>query len=150
MRKTALGRRMPDRLRVFLDANILFSAALKESSRFLQFWRMRNAVPMTSWYVADEAQRNCVNPPHAARLAALLEQTHIVSDAPAAMLPPGIELAAKDAPVLAAALLCGADYLITGDTKHFGKWMDIPIETHLGRLLIQEPGRFLDEHLDPL
>jgi hypothetical protein len=40
--------------------------------------------------------------------------------------------------------------LITGDRHHFRRWMDHPVETHPGKLLIQEPGRFLDEHLDPI
>jgi len=141
---------IPEPLRVFLDANILFSAALKEGHRFLQFWTMRNLIPMTSPYVADETRRNCISEAHAARFARLLEQTHLVSDIPGAFLPRGIMLPAKDAPVLTAAIHAGADFLITGDKNHFRKWMNTPIQTHLGSILIQEPAQFLDEHLEPL
>ena len=140
----------PDLLRVFLDANILFSASLKEDHRFLQFWTMPNLIPMTSAYVADEARRNCVSQTHTNRLDRLLEQSHMVSDIPGAFLPRGIILPAKDAPVLAAAVHAGANFLITGDKRHFRKWMNAPIQTHLGTLLIQEPAPFLDEHIDPL
>jgi hypothetical protein len=105
---------------------------------------------MTSPYVADETGRNCASRVHSARFARLLERTHPVSDIPGAFLPRGIVLPAKDAPVLAAAVFGGADYLITGDKHHFRKWMNTPIQTHLGLLLIQEPAQFLDEHLDPL
>jgi predicted nucleic acid-binding protein len=44
----------PEPLQVFLDANILFSASLKQGHRFLQFWTTRNLIPMTSPYVVDE------------------------------------------------------------------------------------------------
>lgn len=141
---------MPDPLRIYLDANILFSASLKVNSRFLQFWKRRDLIPITSMYAADETRRNCVSEAHLARLESLLEQTHLVSDVPGANAPSGMVLPGKDVPILTAAVHAGADYLITGDTNHFGKWMNIPIRTHLGSLLIQEPGRFLDEHLDPL
>ncbi len=141
---------MPELLRVFLDANILFSAALKHESRFHGFWRLRNLVPLTSMYAADEARRNCVNEEHTYRLALLLEQTHFVSDVPGALLPPQISLPAKDAPILAAAMHAGADYLITGDRHHFRRWMNIRIPTAVGAIMIQEPAQFLDEHLDRL
>jgi predicted nucleic acid-binding protein len=141
---------VPELLRVYLDANILFSASLREEHKFLQFWRMRDLVPITSMYAIDETQRNCVSSVHAARLAHLLEQTHLVSDIPGAFLPRGIVLPAKDAPVLAAAVFAGAHYVITGDKHHFGKWMNTPIQTHLGMLLIQEPSPFLAEHKDRL
>ena len=127
---------MPELLRVYLDANILFSASLREEHKFLQFWRMRDLVPITSMYAIDETQRNCVSSVHAARLAHLLEQTHLVSDIPGAFLPRGIVLPAH--------------YVITGDKHHFGKWMNTPIQTHLGMLLIQEPSPFLAEHKDRL
>jgi predicted nucleic acid-binding protein len=137
---------MPESLRVYLDANILFSASLHVDHRFLQFWKMRDLTPMTSPYAVDETQRNCVSQVHTARLASLLEQTLLVSDIPGAFLPRGISLPTKDAPILAAAVFAGAHYLITGDKHHFGKWMQIPIETHLGPLIIQAPSAFLIEH----
>jgi predicted nucleic acid-binding protein len=141
---------MPEPLRVYLDANILFSASLRPEHRFLQFWKMRDLTPMTSPYAVDETQRNCVSAIHSARLARLLEQTLLVSDIPGAFLPLGIILPAKDAPILATAVFAGAHYMITGDKHHFGKWMQIPIETHLGQLIIQEPSPFLIEHKERL
>jgi predicted nucleic acid-binding protein len=137
---------MPELLRVYLDANILFSASFRADHRFLQFWKMRDLTPMTSQYAVDETQRNCVSEVHSARLASLLGQTLLVSDIPGAFLPHGIVLPAKDAPILAAAAFAGAHYLITGDKHHFGKWMQNPIQTHLGLLRIQEPAPFLIEH----
>ena len=141
---------MPDLLRVFLDANILFSATLREDHRFLQFWRMKDLVPMTSMYVADETERNCLSEVHAIRFAHLLERTHLVSDVPGGFLPRGIVLPSKDAPILVTAIFAGADYLVTGDKHHFGRWMYTPIQTHLGQLIIEEPARFLIDHKDRL
>ena len=141
---------MPESLRTFLDANILFSASLKETSRFLQFWTRRDLIPMLSMYVIDETLRNCIGAAHKSRLARLVDQSHLVSDIPGAFLPHGIVLPQKDAPVLVAAVYAGADYLITGDRHHFRQWMNRPIRTHLGVIVIQEPAQFLNEHLDPL
>jgi predicted nucleic acid-binding protein len=141
---------VPDPLRVFLDANVLFSASYQPEHRFLHFWRMRGLIPMTSLYVADEVHRNCVSEAHAARFAKLLSQMHLVSDVSGAFLPRGIVLPSKDAPILAAAVFAGADYLITGDKHHFGRWMNSPIRTHLGQLIIQEPAQFLVDHKDRL
>ena len=141
---------MPELLRVCLDANILFSASHREGHRFLQFWKMRTVTPMTSMYAADEARRNCISESHSARLAHLIEKTHLVSDVPGAFLPRGIVIPAKDAPILVAAIHAGADYLITGDKHHFRKWMNTPIQTHLGTLIIQEPSSFLVDRKDRL
>ena len=139
---------MPDRLRVFLDANVLFSASYKPEHRFRQFWRLTDVVVLTSMYVANEARRNSVDASHLTRLENLLEQTHLVSDALQQILPDEIFLPVKDRPVLAAAIRAGADHLITGDKNHFGKWMGVPVDTAVGTLTIRAPGEFLDSHID--
>ena len=141
---------MPDLLRIFLDANILFSASYKADHRFLDFWRLLDVVPLVSNYVADEARTNCIDSGHLARLESLLAKTHFVTDPLHPHLPAEITLPSKDQPVLAAAIAAGANYLITGDRNHFGRWMRRPISTHVGKLTIIEPARFLDAHLDRL
>lgn len=139
---------MPDLLRVFLDANVLFSASYKPYHRFLDFWRLLDVVPLVSNYVADEARSNCADAAHLARLEGLLAKTSFVTDPLHPFLPSKITLPGKDQPVLAAAIAAGADYLITGDKNHFGRWMRAPIPTHLGELTIIVPAEFLDKHLD--
>ena len=134
---------MPDFLRVFLDANVLFSASYKKGHEFLQFWREPAVVCVTSFYAADETRRNCVSAAHRDRLEALLEQTYLVSDATSYNLPARFSLPAKDQPILAAALQAGADFLVTGDTRHFAKWMGQPIPTRTGTLMILRPRRLL-------
>ncbi|HEX3663061.1 MAG TPA: PIN domain-containing protein [Acidobacteriaceae bacterium] len=130
---------MPEPLRVFFDANVLFSASYQPEHPFLAFWRDPSVACLTSFYAADETRRNCVGDQHRQRLEALPEQTHMVSDASEARLPPGIVLPATDQPILAAARQASADYLITGDKGHFAQWRDQPIPTPTGTLTILRP-----------
>ena len=106
-------------LRVYLDANVLFSASLHPDSRFLGFWRLRGISPVTSQYAIAEVTRHLEARGHAQRLADLLARTQIVSDADERLIPARIALVAKDAPILAAAIAASVDYLATGDRKHF-------------------------------
>lgn len=135
---------MPELRPVFLDANILFSASYEPDHLFLQFWRESRVVCLTSFYAADEARRNCVSDEHRRRFDALLETTQIVSDATGFQPLARFALPSKDRPILAAAMLAGANYLITGDKVHFGKWMNEPISTRVGSLIIVRPKAFLE------
>jgi uncharacterized protein len=135
---------VPEILRAFIDANVLFSAAYHPGHEFLAFWHDPGVACLTSFYAADEALRNCVNAAHRSRLEALLEQTHFVSDATGFLLPAPITLPPKDRPILAAAMQAGADYLITGDKIHFAAWMNVPIRTRAGTVTILRPRPFLD------
>jgi predicted nucleic acid-binding protein len=107
-------------LRVYLDSNILFSASLYEDSDFLDFWRLRNITPVTSQYAIGEVFRNIRVPAHHLRFESLITRTEIVSDADIRFVPSHITLAAKDRPILAAAIAASVDYLATGDKNHFG------------------------------
>ena len=44
--------------RVFLDANILLSAALRPKAGLLRLWKLANAALMTSDHAIEEARRN--------------------------------------------------------------------------------------------
>jgi uncharacterized protein len=135
---------VPENLRAFIDANVLFSASYHPNHQFLEFWAAPEVVCLTSFYAADETRRNCINAPHRSRLEALLERTHLVSDATGFLLPASIPLPSKDRPILAAAMQAGADYLITGDKVHFSALMSAPIPTRVGALTIVRPRPFLD------
>jgi len=135
---------MSERLRVFLDSNILFSATYKQNHDFLQFWTTPEIIAMTSLYAVRETRRNCNNEVQLRRLDILLEKTVIVSDASPDAVPPGIDLPAKDIPILAAAIDAGAHLLITGDKDHFSRWMNRPIRTCHGSIVIMKPRPFLD------
>jgi predicted nucleic acid-binding protein len=112
-------------VRVFLDANILFSASKSNGAVRDLLTRMLGSGHeiVVDEYVVAEARRNLV--PHGieavATLDALLgsvevaafQESRLPADV-AALLP------AKDAPVLAAALRLRCAALVTGDRRHFG------------------------------
>lgn len=128
----------PDRL--FLDANVLFSAAYRPDGRVSRFWLVPGAELLTSAYAIDEARRNLPVAEERSRLDELLVRVTRVPTA--VMLPgdlPGIDLPDKDRPILGSALHCGATHLITGDWKHFGP--DFGVRVH--GLLILPPAMYL-------
>lgn len=106
-------------LRVYLDSNVLFSASLWPASPFLNFWRMVNVGVVASYYAVGEVSRNIDREDHRLRFEDLLTRTELVSDTDTDFIPAHVNLVMKDAPILAAAIFAGADYLATGDKRHF-------------------------------
>lgn len=135
---------MPEPVYVFLDSNIIFSAAYKDDSPFLELWSTPEIAVVSSLYAANEVRRNCRSEQQLKRLEILLSQTMMVSDASQNAIPSSIDLPEKDRPILASAIDAGAAFLITGDKNHFAQWMNRPIKTRHGMLIIMEPGPFLD------
>ena len=115
-------------MRIFLDANVLFSAAYRETGSVRVFFPLAQAGACTlvsSAYALDEARRN-IRAKHPGRLpdlemlAAQLE----VCGEPTAHTLAGLAtsgLPEKDAPILAAAIDAKCHLLVTGDRTHFGK-----------------------------
>jgi predicted nucleic acid-binding protein len=115
---------------VFLDTNVLWTAAIKEFSTLRHLWNIPGTRLVTSEYAAEEARRNLENYPASAaeqkRLlksldALLLKMAVVPTPYP---LPEDLDvnLPAKDIPILAAALSAKAAFLITGDKQHFGAY----------------------------
>ena len=107
--------------RLFLDANVLFSAAWREDSGLLRLWKLPGAELVSSAYAVEEARRNLGETEARARLETLLGDMTIVAEGSVAELPANVTLAPKDRPILAAAIHANATHLITGDRKDFGK-----------------------------
>ncbi len=109
--------------RIFLDANILFSIAYGSPglNRLLNLARKKLCLLFASEYVVKEARRNLHNPDHLKKLEACISKVKIVPEADPE-IPCPIDLPEKDRPVLLAAISIKADYLITGDVLHFGKY----------------------------
>src|SRR4030095_2985446 len=104
-------------LRVFLDANVLFSAAYREGAGLLELWRTPDVRLITSWYAVEEARRNLDGDERRARLDALLADVNVVAEGPDVAIPVAVRLPEKDAPILRAALAAGATHLLTGDLR---------------------------------
>ncbi len=106
--------------RVFLDANVLFSAAWLESSGLSRLWSLRSATLISSRLAVAEAERNLDSEERRSRLQSLVESLTLIDAPPGASVPPGIDLVAKDVPILLAAIEAHATHLLTGDRQHFG------------------------------
>lgn len=108
-------------MRVFLDANILFSAALPASRMcgFIQII-MEHGDCVTNFYAAEEARRNLSSkyPKSLNRLDNLLGQCQSI-DAIATDL--NVKVASKDVPILGGAVAGRATHLLTGDKRDFGR-----------------------------
>jgi uncharacterized protein len=84
-------------------------------------WNFADVRLVSSAYAIDEAERNLDAADRRARMYRLIQQIEIADEAPAAAtLPKGIELAAKDQPILLAAIHAKCSHLLTGDHRHFG------------------------------
>ncbi|MBF4509308.1 MAG: PIN domain-containing protein [Aeromicrobium sp.] len=126
--------------RVFLDANVLVSAALKPGSRIASLWSLPDVRLLASPHVLAEARRNVPAPDAAARLEALIAALVVLPAEPADFViedDPG--LPPKDRPVLLAAIVSGADVLLTGDITHFGGCLG----TAVGGVRVLLPGEYL-------
>jgi uncharacterized protein len=126
---------------LFLDANVLFSAAYSPDARLRLFWEIPSTRLVTSLYAAEEARRNLTKPDQRKRLELLVAVIRQVAEANPANLPADILLPEKDRPILAAAIASGATHLITGDRAHFGVWYG----KRIGNLLVLPPAAYVDE-----
>lgn len=112
-------------MRIFLDANILFSAAKSAGGirRLLDLLLQAGHECCVDGFVIVEARRNLElkAPAGLAVLDALLPRLRVT---PAGASDPDLEstlpLPEKDRPVLAAAIRHGCQALVTGDRAHFG------------------------------
>ncbi|HET7108815.1 MAG TPA: hypothetical protein VFI38_18515 [Candidatus Acidoferrum sp.] len=127
--------------RIFLDANVLFSAAYRADSGLLAFWKLRDVVLCSSRYAIEEAR---INLEGEAQLRKLVELTPAlqVFEAGERELPAGIKLPRKDVPILLAAIEAHATHLITGDIRHFGAY----IGKRMQGVLILTPAEYLKGH----
>lgn len=112
-------------MRVFLDANVLFSAAKSHGAVRALLAQLLAAghTLIVDGYVVAEARRNLVvkGSQSLRDLDELLKAADVVAYR-ATQLPPDLatRLPAKDRPVLAAAIRLRCDALVTGDRTHFG------------------------------
>ena len=126
--------------RLFLDANVLFSAAYRPNAGVARLWEVPGVTLVTSSYVVEEAGRNLSEEVQRRRLEGFLKRVEVGE---AMMLPPElrgeVDLPEKDWPVLGGAAAAGATHLITGDIRHFGRYYG---ERPLG-VLVVKPADYL-------
>jgi predicted nucleic acid-binding protein len=107
-------------MRVFLDANILFSGA-QSGSRMRAFLDVlfAHAECVTNAYAVEEARRNLELkfPATLSPFEGLVRRCELV---PAFVVELPVALKAKDAPILGGAIAGRATHLLTGDQTDFG------------------------------
>ncbi|HXV62683.1 MAG TPA: PIN domain-containing protein [Vicinamibacteria bacterium] len=133
---------------LFLDANVVFSAAYSTAGRagaiFLLAQRGRCQL-LTSPHALEEARRNIQlkYPERLRDLESIIPELRVTAEATpervawalAQSLPP------EDAPILAAAVQAKADRLVTGDRTHFGRFYG----KRLGGVKVVSPAQALAE-----
>jgi len=135
--------------RIFLDASVLFAAAYSPTGAAREILRlgMEGAVHLfTNQIAIEEAERNLTRkaPEGVTIIRALLDALPIElypapgPDQIATLLP---LVVAKDAPILAGALACQADYLATFDRQHL---IGIDVTGFSTSLIIATPGDILN------
>lgn len=115
-------------MRIFLDANVLFSAAKSVGAirQLLQALLRSGHVLVADEYVATEARRNVAAKATPQAVDALQElltriEVSVVQHQPQAQARASVLwLPIKDRPVLVAAMALKCDALVTGDRTHFG------------------------------
>ena len=114
-------------MRVFIDANVLFAAAISPEGRSAALFLLAErglCELVISPYAVTEARRN-VEARYADALGRLERLLRNVTTVPEAA-PSRVAWARRqglpeeDAPILAAAADAGAEVLVTGDRAHFG------------------------------
>jgi predicted nucleic acid-binding protein len=124
--------------RLFLDANVLFSAAYRPAAGLLQLWKLPNVTLCSLRYLLEEARINLTEDQQRTRLSRLSQELKLF-EAPQRQLPRGIHLPQKDAPILLAAIEARCSHLLTGDISHFGPYFGKKIEG----VRIVLPGEYL-------
>jgi uncharacterized protein len=122
-------------MKLFLDANVLFTAAYSPEGRAGALFDLADAgycSLCTSAFALEEARRNLALKAPAKlsgheRILPLL--TIVPESAPKKVTwAQGLPLPVKDAPIMAAAVVCAADILVTGDRRDFGHLFGQSIE----------------------
>ena len=124
--------------RLFLDANVLFSAAYRKDSGLLRLWKVSAATLYSSPYALEEARTNLSDDAQRERLIHLSTNLELF-DAAVLRLPDGISLPEKDKPIMLAAIEAQATHLLTGDLRHFGSYFG----KRIAGILIMPPGDYL-------
>jgi predicted nucleic acid-binding protein len=115
---------------VFLDANVLFTAAYSPaglSALLVELGAAGRVTLLTSPLAIIEARRNLeVKRPEAVpaleRNLAGMRLVKAPAPTDVERLTPA-DLSGRDRPILAAAIIAGATHFVTGDRRDFGRWM---------------------------
>ena len=115
-------------MRVFLDANVLFSASQVGSNiAALVDASLQAHELLTSDFAMEEARRNIAlkRPLWQGAFDALAPRVSII---PSMTFDLSVDLDVKDRPILCAAIRAGCELLVTSDRRHFGALYDTMVQ----------------------
>ena len=112
-------------MKIFVDANVLFSAAYSQKGKAFDLISSGIHI-VTSDYAINEAKKNLSLKWANAleHLDKLIEKIEVVVSVESEGCP--INLPTKDRPIFLAAMKSNATHLLTGDLKDFGRFMNKP------------------------
>jgi len=116
-------------VRIFLDANIIFSAAKSDGAirQLLRLLFEKGHELVADDFVLEEARRNLAAK-YASDESSVKACFRVFSLPKSAPLPETLVLVEKDRPVLASAIALRCDTLLTGYSMHLGHLLGIAIE----------------------
>ena len=128
-------------MKVFVDANVLFTAAYSPKGKAAVLFESMPKLIVTSDYAAEEARRNILakKPEASSELEKILSKISVEPSAPGDACP--IDLPEKDRPIFMSAMKAKATHLVTGDLKDFGPHMNQPKKS--AGIVIQTVADFL-------
>jgi uncharacterized protein len=131
-------------MRVFLDANVLFTAAHNPRGKaafVIELGTGGYFLLFTSDAALIEAERNVTakHPDSLPFLKDLVSNINLLAADLSAPFPDG--LPPKDAVIFQAAVSCRATHFLTGDLRHFGPFMNRPDATF--SIIVQTVAEFL-------
>lgn len=132
-------------MRIFFDANILFSAVKSDGAvaAFVAGLLDEGHECWVDGYVLDEARRNLMAkvPARLPLLDRLVSRLRMAAIASSIERTTPHDLSDKDRPVLAAAVALDCDVLVTGDRTHFGTFYG----RSLAGVLVHSPRSLYDQ-----
>lgn len=114
--------------RLFLDANVLFTAACRADSGLHRLWERPGSELLTSGFALEEARHNLDTTEQRSRLGRLVEEVEVVTEPGPGPVPESVEVPDAARPILRAALRAGATHLVTGDVFRFGPYFGQEID----------------------
>jgi uncharacterized protein len=113
-----------------------------ERSGLARLWQLDDAELLSSDYAVEEARRNLDRAPALARLERLTAALTIVNLPRMPKLLLNVRIDSKDRPILLAAIYGKADYLLTGDGRHFGHLYGTRVEC----VMVLRPAEYFARH----
>lgn len=132
-------------MRLFLDANVLFTAVHNPSGKAAFIVELANSGHweiVTSTLAVEEARHNIASkfPEALQSLENMLVSMTLIKSGSGRNCP--IQIAEKDRPIMESAIKIKATHLLTGDLRHFGPFMNKQEKT--AGIVIQTVSEFLE------